>query len=114
MAGKPDVYAWLFGILGEVIAFVTGFFGRKIALTSLVIGGFLVALAALWLLIKGLTVGIISYIPDNGLAHWALVGASIIFPSNWNVCISAMLSADAAVFLYRWNSAHVLGAAAGT
>ena len=106
--------ALLGSIVTGVLAFITGYFGRKIAVTTVIAAAFLTALAALWLAISALVAGLIASVPTNGLFYWLLVGFNLVLPSNWVVCVSAMLTADAAVFLYRWNNAHVIGVASST
>lgn len=52
---------------------------------------------ALYLLIKGLVAGIVMYITNE----WILMGMGILWPSNAEACISAIFTAELAVYIFR-------------
>lgn len=63
---------------------------------------------ALYLLIKGLVAGLVMYITNE----WILMGMGILWPSNAEACISAIFTAELAVYIFRhkkrvyWGTIH--------
>ena len=104
----PLLSLFLQGAFGALV----GLFGKWLASRAAVVAAaltvFAAALAGLWATLK-VTLGALTYVlPDTGLMHWVLVGMSLVLPDNFELCVSAMLSTDVAVYLYRWNMAHVM------
>ncbi|GAB3258136.1 DUF5455 family protein [Chitinimonas naiadis] len=104
----PFLALFLEGVFGALVAAFANWLGKRAAVFVAAMTVFLAALAALWVAIRGLIAGLMVVIPNSGLTHWLLVGLNLVLPANWEVCCSAMVAADLAVYLYRWNMAHVL------
>lgn len=56
---------------------------------------------ALYLTIKGLVAGLVMYITNE----WILMGMGILWPSNAEACISAIFTAELAVYIFRHKKA---------
>jgi hypothetical protein len=99
---------FLTGLFSSIFTLLSTWLGKKAAVTAAVLTVSLAALTTLWAALKGLYAGIVYVLPSDGLGHWLLVGFNLFLPDNWEICIAAMLAADVAVYLYRWNMAHVI------
>ncbi len=95
-------------VFGSVFGFIANYLGQRAARVALAMTAYLAALAALWVGIKSLIGAIVSAIPQTTIGNYALMGISLGLPDNFEICTAAMLSADALVFLYKWNMNHVL------
>lgn len=60
---------------------------------------------ALYLSIKGLVAGLVMYITNE----WILMGMGILWPSNAEACITAIFTAELAVYIYRHKKAVYWG-----
>lgn len=89
--------SWLMGAFGSIFAFFATYVTRKTALSLAVITIVAGMSLALYTGMKLLVGGLVSLIVNE----WILIGMSVIWPSNAEACISAMFSADAAIWLYR-------------
>lgn len=96
-----SIFSSLFGLLSS-------WFGKKAALATAIITVSLAALTTLVVALKALYATVVYLMPTTGLGHYLLIGFNLFLPDNWEVCVGAMLSADVAVFLYRWNMAHIV------
>lgn len=97
------------GFFVTLVTSVLGYFGQKLAgkalYTAAAIAACVSLTVALTLFIKGLIAGIVYASPA-----WLADGAMFI-PSNAAFCISAVLSAKAAKFVYEWNMQNLKFAA---
>jgi Family of unknown function (DUF5455) len=89
--------------------FISKYIGKKIALSAAAIATFIVSLVALWLVIRGLILALMWTWPPVAGTVWGsfYLGLSLGLPANLEVIISAYISADLAIFLYRWNHENV-------
>jgi hypothetical protein len=77
--------------------FISKYIGKKIALSAAAIATFIVSLVAMW-----------TWPPVAGTVWGSFyLGLSLGLPANLEVIISAYISADLAIFLYRWNHENV-------
>ncbi|MDD3802154.1 MAG: DUF5455 family protein [Desulfuromonas thiophila] len=106
--GLARLAGFLTGVFSSIFTLLAEWLGKKAALTLTAIGFFLAALAALWAAISTLLGSIAAALPTGGLMHWVFVGMNLAIPDNFEVCVAAMLAADLAVYLYRWNMQHIL------
>ncbi len=60
---------------------------------------------ALYLSIKGLVAGLVMYITNE----WILMGMGLLWPSNAEACITAIFTAELAVYIYRHKRAVYWG-----
>jgi hypothetical protein len=106
----------LFGFLNSfcvgVVGLLTAWLGRKAAVTTALITIYSAVVIALWASIKLLVGTLVYSLPSGGLFEWLYIGINLALPSNFEVCVAAMLSADVAVYLYRWQLEHVIAPAA--
>jgi hypothetical protein len=110
--GKMGALVGAFAV--GVFDFLASFFGRRVAVVAAVGGLYFAALGVLLALISSAMSGLVQQLPANGLWHWLLVGINLALPGNFVVCLTALLTAEVGVFLYRWNNAHVIGVASST
>jgi hypothetical protein len=107
-----NLAAALFGVFGGFMTLLVSWLGKKAAMSVALMAAYLAALGILWVSIKLLLGAIVWVLPTDPLAQWVIIGFNLVLPSNWEVCASAMVSADLLVFLYRFNQTRVVGAAA--
>lgn len=104
----PFLSVFLQGVFGALIGLFSKWLTSKAAVIAAALTVFAAALVALWSSLK-LTLGAITYVlPDSEMTHFVLMGFNLVLPDNWEMCLSAMLATDTAVYLYRWNMAHVM------
>ncbi|MEC5386733.1 DUF5455 family protein [Uliginosibacterium sp. H3] len=99
--------SWLAQFFTAALAWLAGYFGKRAALAIAVVAVFVSMLVALWALIHGLVTGLVYVTPKGGVFDGFWMGFFLVMPSNWQVCASACLSADVAVFLYRFNVTRI-------
>lgn len=104
--------AFLGNAFAGLITLLASWLGKKVAVSAALIAVYTAGLGTLWAAIKLLVGGLTVLLPSDGLGYWMLMGMNMVLPDNWEVCAAAMLSADAAVFLYRFNQTRIVGAAA--
>lgn len=100
--------SFLTSIFSSLFGLLSSWLGQKAAMATAIVTVSLAALATLVAALKLLYTGITYAMPSSGLGHYLLIGFNLFLPDNWEVCVGAMLSADVAVFLYRWNMAHIV------
>lgn len=81
----------------KLFDFLAGYVGKKIAAGGAMLATSLALLTALYLVIRGLIVGLVSQV-SNPLMLQAFY---LVWPSNAELCISAYWSAQVAVYVYR-------------
>lgn len=100
--------SFLTSIFSSIFGLLTSWLGQKAAMAAAIITVSLATLATLITALKMLYTGITYVMPSSGLGHYLLIGFNLFLPENWEVCVGSMLSADVAVFLYRWNMSHIV------
>ena len=85
----------LASIFGNAIAMIAAKFGAKVAINLAVIAAWIAAVGVFTTAVNTFAGGIIQTMPA------ALVDAISWFPSNTGACMSAVLAADLAAFVYR-------------
>jgi len=89
--------AWLGTAFGSLIGFFAQWVTKKTALGLAVITMIAGLTLTLYLTLKVMVASLAVYIVNK----WILMGMSVIWPSNAEACIAAMLSCDVAIYLYR-------------
>lgn len=90
----------LAGLFSGLTDFFVKWFTKKVAIGVAAVTVFAGLTLALFGTISALFVGLISYLPaDSAL----LVGLWVAFPPNLPAVMSALIAADTAIALYRWN-----------
>jgi hypothetical protein len=106
------LYAYLASVFGGFTTILTAWLGKKAAMSVALISAYVAAIGTLWSAIKLLVGSIVYLLPQGDLATWIYIGLNFALPANWDICLAAMLSADVAVFLYRFNQNRIVGVAA--
>lgn len=93
---------WLANFFVSLVGSVVGYFGQSLAKKTLfataAIAAFLALTTAFVLVVKALLVGIVYVLPP-----WAASVAGLMLPSNFSVCISALISARVARWIYEYH-----------
>ncbi len=94
----PILFGWLSSIFTSIFSIFSAMLAARTAAIAAVVTISLALTAALFLVIKGLVAGLVAVVPYEPL----VMGFWSVWPSNAEVCISACLGADIAVFIYRY------------
>ena len=103
----PLLGALLSGFFTGLISWLTTWIGKKAALAVAVTAVFVALLVGLWAAITAIVAGLVVVTPQGGIWEYFWMGFFLIMPDNWIPVMSACLSADVAVFLYRFNMARI-------
>jgi hypothetical protein len=109
----PMLGALLGGFFTGFITFLASWIGKKAALAVAVVAVFVALLVALWAAITALVSGLVVATPTGGAFEYFWMGFFLLMPSNWSAVLAACLSADVAVFLYRFNVNRIANPVAG-
>ncbi len=102
--------AFFGSVLTGVVALLTSWLGKKAAIAVALVAAYGAALTALWAGISLLIGNLAGLIPQNAYTNSMWVGMNLVIPDNFEVCVSAMLAADVAVYLYRFNTTKIIPA----
>lgn len=102
--------------MGLIAQFLTALFGnlliwfssrvtKQVGMTVLAITVITSLSLALYLTIKSLVAGLVMYITNE----WILMGMGILWPSNAEACITAIFTAELAVYIFRHKKAVYWG-----
>ena len=93
---------WLAGVLGSVFTGLVTFFSahlsKRIAMTAAAVSAISLLTIGFYATLEGL-VSAISYAAPSYVSQ----GASLVLPSNTQACLSAILTAYVARWVYDWN-----------
>lgn len=94
----------LAGLFLNLFGGLAGYFGawvsKKLAFALAAVGVFTAITIALYALLSGLLNGLAALMPNWPGMEWAIYMA---VPSNLPAVVAAVIAADSAVALYRWN-----------
>lgn len=86
------------GLVSAVLSYVGAHLAKKTVFALAAVAAALSLTAAFVFVIKGLLAGMSLVLPD-----WAVVGAAMFLPSNTALCISALISARVARWIYDYH-----------
>jgi hypothetical protein len=91
-------------LLGGIVVSLIGFFAKWMTKRIAVIAAAVVALTAVTATFVGVIEGLIA-----GISYTApdFSGVFLILPNNFSACISAMIAARVAYWVYAWNTAII-------
>jgi len=93
---------WLANFFVSLAGSILGYFGqaltKKTLFATAAVAAFVSLTTAFVLVVKALLVGIVYVLPP-----WAASVAGLILPSNFSVCISALISARIARWIYDYH-----------
>jgi len=99
IAGIP----WLAGIVGSLFASVFGFLlkylTKRFALFAAFVVGLLALFGVFFAVISGLMSGLSYVVPSE----WTMY-SGFVLPSNTNPCITAIVTAHVARYVFSWNT----------
>jgi len=93
--------SWLAGLIGNLAALLGLSLAKKTIFLAAAITASISMTLGLALTIKAMYAGIIIDLPA-----WA-VGGAMFLPGNLALCISVLISAKIARFIYDWNMSHL-------
>lgn len=98
--------AFLMSVFSSLLTYFSSRFAKTVGMivfaVSLVVG----LASGLYSLLQNLTYSIVSVITNE----WVLIGMGMVWPSNAEACISAILTAELAVYIYRFKKMIYLSA----
>lgn len=100
----PLLGSLLMGLFSGLVDFFVKYMSRKTALMAAAVAAFSALTVALYVAISVALVGIAYTFPGGSAVA---VGVWLVVPDNAPGCISAIVSCDTAVALYRWNVANL-------
>ena len=110
MARLAEYFASVFGGFLEILV---AWLGKKAAFAVALLAAYVTALTALWASISLLIGGLVSMLPQNSYTGAIFVGLNLVIPTNFELCVSAMLASDLVVFLYRFHTNKVVPSISG-
>lgn len=99
----PIFAAFLFNVFSALFGFLATYFTKRIALGAASVAMVLAVTVTFYTLIKSLVAGIMGNITNE----WLLMGIYACIPGNFETCLTAVLVADTAAFLYRYQLANI-------
>jgi hypothetical protein len=90
------VFAFFSASFGGLVGFFVQWFTKKTALALSAIAAMVSITVVLYLSLKLLVIGIAASISNK----WVLMGMTILWPSNADLCISVWFTAEIAIYLY--------------
>lgn len=96
----PLLAGWLLTLFSGLAGWFGAWVSKKIAFALAAVGVFSAATVALYGVLSALLNGITATLPTWPGMEWAIYMA---VPPNAPAVVAAVISADAAVALYRWN-----------
>lgn len=94
---------FLVSVFSGLFSFLATYLGKKFALGTAVLASLAALTIGFYVAIKALVVGLVSQITHPVL----LMGFYVVWPSNADACIAAVLSAEVTAFIYRMHVANV-------
>lgn len=94
----PALAAFLSSVFGSLFSLFSAWLSAKAAMAAAIVAVSLAATAALFLVVKGLIIGLVGSVPYEPF----VMGFYAVWPSNAETCIAACFGADIAIFLYRY------------
>lgn len=96
----PLLASLLAGLFAALVEFFARYFTKKVALATAAVAAFGALTLALWAAVTVALAGVAYSFPGGSAVA---VGVWLMVPDNGPACISAIISIDTAVGLYRWN-----------
>ncbi|MBY0345742.1 MAG: minor coat protein [Neisseriaceae bacterium] len=93
----PLLASFLITAFIEVLKFLSTRFAAKTALTLSYVASLGTITLTLYVTIKGLIIALTGYITNE----WILIGFYVVWPSNAELCISSLITANFAAFMFR-------------
>lgn len=90
--------SFLSSIFTSLLSYFSTRFAKSVAATLLMVTIVTSLAAGLYTFLRSLTSGIAASITNE----WVLMGMGMIWPSNAEACITAILSAELAVYIYQF------------
>lgn len=101
----PFLASFLMSAFNALLVYLSQRFTKKIGMALFSIGVISSLAIAFYTLIKGLVVGITYSITNE----WILMGMGILWPPNAEPCITAILTADIAAYVFRFKKSVYWG-----
>ena len=98
---------WWGALLTLIISTLTTYLGKRAALAVAVAAIYLALVGTLWAAIAALFTSLVIAAPTGGLFDTFWMGFFLLMPANWVPCAAACLSADVAVWLYRFHASRI-------
>jgi hypothetical protein len=102
---------WIYELVVGIVVWIIGLFSKRATLGLALAAMILTLTATLWAGLLFLVSKVVYAVPSGELAQWVLVGLNLALPDNFFFCVSIMLSADAAVWLYQYKLRNVIAVA---
>jgi hypothetical protein len=99
IAGIP----WLAGIIGSIFAGIFGFLAKYLTKRFALFAAFVVGILALFSVFLGVIAGLMSGLSYALPSEWTQY-SGYIMPSNFKPCITAILTAHIARYVFSWNT----------
>lgn len=94
----PFLAQFLISALSSLLGYFGSRLAKTVAMTLFTVGLISGFALGLYTLLKGLAAGIVYTITNE----WVLMGMGILWPSNAEACITAILTAEMAVYVFRF------------
>lgn len=104
----PLVAIFFTAAFTKLFEYFAVFLTKKVALSAAAISVFIAALAAVFLTLRSIILGIMFVWPPSGPIWGPFYMMLVqILPSNIDAVIAALIAGDSAIFLYKWNLENV-------
>ncbi|MDC7718651.1 DUF5455 family protein [Vogesella sp. DC21W] len=94
----PFLAQFLISALSSLLGYFGSRLAKTVAMTLFTVGLISGFALVLYTLLKGLAAGLVYTITNE----WVLMGMGILWPSNAEACITAILTAEMAVYVFRF------------
>lgn len=94
--------SWLASALASIAGFAGAGIAKKTVFATAAVAASIALTLALGVVIANLLTGIVATLPA-----WAVAGAGMFIPDNASACISALITAKTARFVYDWNMTNL-------
>ena len=94
----PYLAQFLLSALSSLLGYFGSRLAKTVAMTLFTVGLISGFALVLYTLLKGLAAGLVYTITNE----WVLMGMGILWPSNAEACITAILTAEMALYVFRF------------
>jgi len=99
----PFLAAFFFNAFSALFGFLATYLTKRLALGAAAVAMVLAVTVAFYATIRSLVQGVMGLVTNEYL----LMGIYACIPSNFETCLTAILLADIAAFLYRYQLANI-------
>lgn len=92
---------FLLSIFNSLLVYLSNRFTKSIGMIIFTVTLLTSLASGLFYFLKSLTLGITSFITNE----WVLIGMGMVWPSNAEACVTAILTAELAVYIFRFKKA---------